>query len=100
LFGTAPPEPPREEPRPSTRSPARADRESESDANLVAKRRIERQIRETLGDRVSSFDVRITGRNVSIVARPSRFWFRRSVRQSLESLPALQGYRARIELND
>jgi hypothetical protein len=62
------------------------------------KRRIEHQIRETLGDRVRSVEVRVTGRNVLIVAQPSRFWLRRTVRRSLESLPALQGYRTRIEL--
>ena len=71
-----------------------------SDAELVARRRIERQIRDTLGDRVNRFEVRITGRNVVITAQPSRFWYRRSVRRSLETLPALEGYRARIELSD
>jgi hypothetical protein len=86
------------------RGPSRPGRESESDrdadADTAAKRRIERQIRETLGDRVRSFEVHITGRNVMIVAQPSRFWLRRSVRRSLETLPALQGYRARIELSE
>ena len=62
------------------------------------RRRIERQIRETLGDRVRDVEVRITGRNAVIVAQPSRFWLRRSVRRSLEALPALEGYRARIEI--
>ena len=98
LFGFPPP--PAQAPRSTSRSPSRRDSESETDAELVAKRRIERQIRETLGDRVSHFDVRITGRNAVIIAQPSRFWFRRSVRRSLEALPALEGYRARIELSD
>ena len=100
LFGFPAPQPSREPPRSPSRSTSRRDLESESDAELVAKRRIERQIRETLGDRVSRFEVRITGRNVVIVAQPSRFWFRRSVRRSLETLPALEGYRSRIELSD
>jgi hypothetical protein len=70
------------------------------DLDAAARRRIERQIRETLGDRVRSVEVRVHGRNVLIVAQPSRFWLRRSVRHALESLPALQGYRARIELGE
>jgi hypothetical protein len=101
LFGPPPePVPP---PRPSPRaddSRARRGPDAESDADVAARRRIERQIRATLGDRLRSFDVQITGRNVVVTAQPSRFWLRRSVRRSLETLPALQGYRARIEVSD
>jgi hypothetical protein len=102
LFG--PPPAPAPSARESSRSDAKpkgdTDPDKDLDADAVARRRIERQIRTTLGDKVRSFEVRITGRNVVIVAQPSRFWLRRSVRHSLETLPALQGYRARIEISD
>jgi hypothetical protein len=100
IFGAPPPEPRREDARDASRPPSRGEAEKGAGADVAAKRRIERQIRETLGDRVRSLDVQITGRNVVIVAQPSRFWLRRSVRRSLETLPVLQGYRARIELSD
>jgi hypothetical protein len=100
LFGPPPPQPSREPVRNTPRATTSRESDIVSDAELVARRRIERQIRDTLGDRVSHFEVRITGRNAVIVAQPSRFWYRRSVRRSLETLPALEGYRARIELSD
>ena len=64
------------------------------------KRKIEKQIRDTLGDRVRSVEVRVSGRNVLIVAQATRFWQKRTVRRSLETLPGLDGYRARVELDD
>lgn len=63
-------------------------------------RRIERQVRETLGDRVRSVEVRVAGRNVAIRAEASRFWQRRNVRRTLESLPGLAGYRTTIDVGD
>jgi hypothetical protein len=101
LFGLQPPPPPRERPRTDEPKAKRdSDPESGPDPDVVARRRIERQIRATLGDKVRSFEVQITGRNVVVSAQPSRFWLRRSVRRSLETLPALQGYRTRIEISD
>ena len=102
LFGPPPPPPPtsREASRSDAKTKSDPDTDKDLDADVIARRRIERQIRATLGDKVRSFEVRITGRNVVIVAQPSRFWLRRSVRHSLETLPALQGYRARIEISD
>jgi hypothetical protein len=73
---------------------------SEPETDAVAKRRIEQQIRTTLGDKVQSVEVRVSGRNVLIVAHATRFWQKRGVRRSLESLPALSGFRARIDLDD
>lgn len=88
--------PARAEPPPATRDETHADPSSEA----VAQRRIEKQIREALGDRLRSVEVRVTGRNVLVVARPSRFWQKRGIRRTLESLPALDGYRARIDVAD
>jgi hypothetical protein len=68
--------------------------------DVEVKRRIERQIRESLGDRVRSVEVRVNGKNVLIAAQATRFWQKRAVRRSLETLPALEGYRARVEIDD
>ena len=81
LFGPPPPAPrppSREAARTESRSRDGSDSEADHDPDLIARRRIERQIRATLGDKVRSFDVRITGRNVLVIAQPSRFWLRRS----------------------
>jgi hypothetical protein len=79
---------------------ANANDRSALPADAVVKQRIERQIRATLGDKLQSVEVRVSGKNVLIVARPSRFWQKRGVRRSLETLPILSGYRARIELDN
>jgi hypothetical protein len=67
-------------------------------AEAALKRRIERQIHESLGDRVHDVEVRIVGRDVTIRARATRFWQRRTVRRSLETLPGLAGYRPKVEI--
>ncbi len=73
---------------------------SDPASDAERKRRIERQVREALGDRVRSTEVRVVGRNVAIRAEASRFWQRRSVRRTLESLPGLAGYRTTIDVGD
>jgi hypothetical protein len=69
-------------------------------SEAALKRRIERQIHESLGDRVQDVEIRILGRDVTIRARAARFWQRRSVRRSLESLPGLTGYPSKVEIID
>lgn len=69
-------------------------------ADAALKRRIERQIQETLGDRVRSVEVRVIGRDLTIHAKTARFWQRRNVRRTLESLPGLSGYHATVEVDD
>jgi hypothetical protein len=73
---------------------------SDPAADAAAKRRIERQIREVLGSKLRSYDVRVVGREVTVHARSSRFWQRRAVRNALESLPALSGYRTSILVDE
>jgi hypothetical protein len=80
------------------RQKAATEPEAVTDASV--KRKIEKQIRDTLGDRVRSVEVRVSGRNILIVAQATRFWQKRTVRRALETLPALDGYRARIDLDD
>ncbi|WP_422926374.1 hypothetical protein [Singulisphaera sp. PoT] len=62
------------------------------------KRRLESQIRAGYGDQLRSLEVRVVGRNVVIHARSARFWQRRGLRRSIESLPTLSGYRSTIEV--
>jgi len=79
---------------------ARGEAHTDPANDAVAKRRIETQIRDALGDRLRSVEIRVTGRNVLIVARPNRFWQKRGIRRTLEALPVLDGYRARIDVAD
>jgi len=67
--------------------------------DAAVKRRLEHQIRAGYGEQLRSLDVRVMGRNVVIRARVARFWQRRGVRRSLESLPTLSGYRTTIEVD-
>ncbi len=69
-------------------------------ADAALKRRVETQIGESLGGKLRSFEVRVVGRDVVILARPARFWQKRGVRNALDSLPSLIGYKARIEVID
>ncbi len=73
---------------------------AEPEPDAVVKKRVEKQLRETLGDRVKSLEVRVSGRNVLVAAKPAWFWQRRGVKRSIESLPALEGYRVRVDLDD
>lgn len=73
---------------------------SAPDPDVVLKRRIEQQIRATLGDKVQDVEVRVSGRNVLIAARPTRFWQKRGVYRTLETLPVLAGLRTRIDLDN
>jgi hypothetical protein len=98
-------QPPAGTPRDGARNSAATSRAKANDrpepvTDAVVKGRIERQIRDTLGDKLQSVEVRVSGKNVLIVARPTRFWQKRGVRRSLETLPILAGYRARIDLDD
>ena len=72
--------------------------EAIADARL--KQRIEKQARESIGDRVRTLDVQVQGKRASIHARGVRFYQKRGVRRALESLPALTGLRSTIDLDD
>lgn len=76
--------------------------ESKSDpaADAALKRRLERQIRQALGDRVRSVEVLVVDRRVVIQAKTARFWQRRAVRKSIEGLPDLVGYRSTIYVDE
>jgi len=69
-------------------------------AEAAAKKRIEKQVQQAVGDRVRSVEIRVSGRSVVIRAQAARFWQRRAVRRSLETMPLPSGYRARVEMVD
>lgn len=69
-------------------------------ADAALKRRLEAQVRGTIGAPLRALDVRVNGREVAIRARVDRFWRRRAARRSIEALPSLAGYRARVEVTD
>ncbi len=91
LTGRSPAEP---------RSPITVEPRTDPAADAALKRRIEREIQESLGDRVRSVEVRVVGRAVTILAKTTRFWQRRTVRRSLETLSSLSGYHATIEVDE
>jgi hypothetical protein len=73
---------------------------SDPAAEAAVKRRIEKQIVQTLGDRVRSVEIRVAGRSVVLRAQASRFWQKRGVRRSLETMTVPSGYRLRVEMLD
>jgi hypothetical protein len=100
LFGRFFPPPPIERNGLDERDALKVEPRSDPAADAALKRRVERQVRESVGSRLRSYEVRVIGREVAIRARGVRFWQRRAVRNALESLPALSGYRATIDLMD
>ncbi len=86
--------------RPAPRNEVKVERRSDPAADTALRRRIEHQIREQLGDKVSSTEVRVVGRNILIRAHATRFWQKRSVRRTLESLPGTSSYQTRVEMID
>ncbi len=83
-----------------SRSSITVEPRSDPAAEAAAKRRIEKQVQQAVGDRVRSVEIRVSGRSVVIRAQAARFWQRRAVRRSLETMPLPSGYRARVEMID
>jgi hypothetical protein len=73
---------------------------SDPAAEAAIRSRVQKQIQQAVGDRVRSVEVRVSGRNVLIRAQAARFWQRRGVRRSLETLAMPSGYRARVDMMD
>src|SRR5271157_3503483 len=89
----------RDEPA-GSRSSITVEPRSDPSAEAAAKKRIEKQVQQAVGDRVRSVEIRVSGRSVVIRAQAARFWQRRAVRRSLETMPLPSGYRARVEMID
>ena len=69
-------------------------------ADAAVKRRIERLIGDSQGERLRSYEVRVVGKEVVIRAKATRFWQKRTVRNALDSLPGLNGYKVTVEMVD
>ena len=69
-------------------------------AQAALKARIEKQARTYLGDRVRTVEVEVDQRNATVRARGVKFLQKRSVRKTIETLPALSGLRTTIEVED
>ena len=90
-------------PRPMTTesdSVIKAEPRSDPAADAAIKRRVERQARETVGDRARSIEVRVVGRSITIQAHGVKFLQRRTVRKSLEGLSGISGYKSVVEVLD
>ena len=78
----------------------RVDAKSDPAADAAMKRRVEKQVRESVGSRLKAFDVRVVGRDIIIRGQALRFWQKRSTRTAIEALPALSGYNVVVEIVD
>ena len=85
--------------RNSPRSEIKVERRADPASETALRRRVDHQIRDQLGDRIADLDVRIAGKTIVIRARATRFWQKRNVRRTLETLPTISGYQTRIELD-
>jgi len=65
-------------------------------ANL--KRRLERQILRSEGDRIETLEVLVTGQRIHVRARSRRFWQKRALREALATMPMPIGYQATVEV--
>ncbi len=63
-------------------------------ADATLKRKLEDKVRQAVAGKARDIEVRVVDRNVYVRARVDRIWNRRSVRRTIEGLPALAGYRA------
>jgi hypothetical protein len=76
------------------------DPENQAETDAALRKRVEKQIRDSVGPRLRSYEVQVVDRRVTVRARAARFWQRRSLRHAIESLPALSGTGARVEVTD
>lgn len=83
------------------REPAiRVEPRSDPAADAALKRKLEARVKDAVGDRARDVEVNVVDRNVVVRARVDRIWNRRAVRRTIEGLPMLSGYKARVEIND
>lgn len=72
----------------------------EAAAQEALRRRIEKQARLYAGDRARSVEVHLDKKQATVRASGVRFYQKKAVRRSLETLPALSGLHATIEVLD
>lgn len=81
-------------------SSIRVEPRSDPAADAALKRKLEAKVKDAVGNRARDIEVRVVDRNVMIRAKVDRFWNRRNVRRTIETLPALSGYKAKVEIDD
>jgi len=91
---------PRDRDEPEFDSGIKVEPRSDPAADASLKRKLEARVKDAVGNRAEDIEVRVVDRNVVIKARVDRFWNRRGVRRTIENLPALSGYKARVEIDD
>ncbi|MFO0909541.1 MAG: hypothetical protein U0794_14500 [Isosphaeraceae bacterium] len=100
LLGRMFPPPPPEDKGLDDRDRVTVQPRTDPATDAAMKRRIEREIQTTLGNRVRSYQVRVVGKDVVVRAQSARFWQRRIVRNAIEGLPSLNGYKATILVDE
>jgi hypothetical protein len=103
LFGRAPAAPlpaPRSRNNSGSEDSITLEPRSDPAADAALKRRLEKQAEEAVGGRARSIEVRVVDRNIRIRAKVDRFWNRRAVRRSLETLPGVSGYKTTVDVVD
>lgn len=73
---------------------------SDGISEVRLRQRIEKQIREVVGDRGRTIEVHLTGRTASVQVSGVRFYQKRAVRRSIEAIPALVGIQTSINIQD
>lgn len=86
--------------RPEGESSITTEPRSDPAADAALKRRIEKQIAESVGKKVKEVEVRVVGRMVAVRVSGVRLLQRRGVKRTIESLPALNGYKAVVDVRD
>lgn len=102
LFGRMFPTPfaaPLGTPRAGTSDSIKVEPRTDPASDAALKRRIEHQIRQNFGDRLRDVEVRVVGREVTVRGRATRFWQRRGLQRSLESMSTLSGLRSTVEVD-
>jgi hypothetical protein len=77
----------------------RVEPRSDPAADAALKRKLETKVKEAVGDKAREVEVRVVDRNIVVKAKVDRFWNKRPVRRTIETLPALAGYKARVEID-
>ncbi len=83
-------------------SSSRPDGEQASEVIAEARlqQRIDKQVHDLVGDRARVIEVRVQGKTAVVRASGVKFYQKRAVRKSIESVPALTGMRTTIDVLD
>ena len=86
------------EPRSIIPAPRDPDLPSDADQDLAFRRQVDRAVRVAGAPHIKSQDILVKNRQVWIRLKADRFWNRRILRKSIESLPILSGYELLLDV--